>query len=188
MNDEGTVVASDESVDTDAAIDNTVDDGLTADDSAADTAADTAVVVVDESATGDVDPATETTPTTAAPDTIEDVTPGELHAASEVEILVANGTGGRGVAGSVADKLKADGYIANAANAPSTAEAVIYYRVGYDADARAIAAILGAPPEIITPAPADGTIGVAPEAISDGRLASANVVVIVGDDNNIPVG
>ncbi len=113
---------------------------------------------------------------------------GEARPASEVNVLVANGTGGKGVAGAVSDKLKAAAYIANPANAPSTAEAVIYYRVGYDADARAVATVLGAPPDIITPAPGDGTIAVAPEAISDGRLQNANVVVIIGNDGAIPVG
>ncbi len=128
-------------------------------------------------------------PDDSTPDTIAEApATGEARPASEVNVLVANGTGGKGVAGSISDKLKADGYIANAANAPSTAEAVIYYRVGYDADARAIAEALGAPPDIITQAPGDGTIAVAAEAVSDGRLSAANVVVIIGNDNNIPVG
>jgi len=126
--------------------------------------------------------------TTETTDTIAEAPTGEARPASEVNVLVANGTGGKGVAGTISDKLKADGYIANAANAPSTAEAVIYYRVGYDADARAIATALGAPPDIITQAPGDGTIAVAAEAVSDGRLTAANVVVIIGNDNNIPVG
>ncbi|MFT7474041.1 MAG: hypothetical protein ACI81L_000957, partial [Verrucomicrobiales bacterium] len=130
--------------------------------------------------------------TTAAPATIpegivdEPVVPGEVHPPEEVIVLVANGTGEKGVAGAVSDKLKARGYIANASNAPSTAEAVIYYRIGFDADARLVAEILGAPLDIIKPAPGDGTIAVAPEAVTDGRLAEANIVAIVGADNNIP--
>lgn len=120
-------------------------------------------------------------------DVVEPPADGELHSPSEVNVLVANGTGGKGVAGAISDKLKAAAYIAAVSNAPSTAEAVIYYRVGYDADARAVADVLSAPPDIIKPAPGDGTIAVAPEAVSDGRLSAANVVVIIGADNNIPV-
>ncbi len=164
-------------------------------DDVADTSTDDATEdSSDAVSVGEPDGSTDETVATIAPD---DSTPdtiaeapstGEARPASEVNVLVANGTGGKGVAGSISDKLKADGYIANAANAPSTAEAVIYYRVGYDADARAIAEALGAPPDIITQAPGDGTIAVAAEAVSDGRLTAANVVVIIGNDNNIPVG
>ncbi len=137
---------------------------------------DTAVDVVDP---GD----------TAAPETIPEVPEGDgPRPPAEVNILVANGTGGRGIAGSLADKLIADGYIAKAANAPSTAAGIIYYRQGYADDARAVATILGAPPDILTQAPGDGTIAVAPEAVADGRLTDANVIVIVGADNAVPPG
>lgn len=126
---------------------------------------------------------------TPPPDTIPEVeeTTGP-RPPSEVTILVANGTGGKGIAGSLADKLIADGYIANASNAPSTAAGIIYYRQGYADDARAVAEILGAAPDILTPAPGDGTIAVASDAVADGRLAEANVVVIVGTDNAVPSG
>ncbi len=127
--------------------------------------------------------------TTIPPVTIPDVPEGDgPRPPAEVNILVANGTGGRGIAGSLADKLIADGYIAKAANAPSTAAGIIYYRQGYADDARAVATILGAPPDILTQAPGDGTIAVAPEAVADGRLTDANVIVIVGADNAVPPG
>ncbi len=118
----------------------------------------------------------------------EDPAPGVTSPPSEINVLIANGTGAAGVAGSVADTLKAQAYIANVSNAPSTAEAIIYYRVGFDNDARAIASLLGSPPDIITPAPDDGTIAVSAEAVSDGRLAAAQVIVIIGADNNVPTG
>ena len=137
-----------------------------------------------DASNGDADVAS-----TQPPETIPDVVDSEgVHPPSEVNVLVANGTGGKGVAGAVADKLKTRGYIANASNAPSAAAAIIYYRVGYADDAREVASILGAPPDIITPAPGDGTIAVAAEAVSDGRLSDANVVVIVGADNAVPPG
>lgn len=155
-------------------------------DTTADDASDDATTT-DTTADGDVDPTGTTTAPATIPPVTEPVGDGP-RAPSEVNILVANGTGGRGIAGALADTLIADGYIANAANAPSTAAGVIYYRQGYADDARAIAGILGAAPDILTPAPGDGTIAVAAEAISDGRLAQANVVVIVGADNAVPSG
>ena len=160
------------------------DDGTDADDATDDGTGDDAPAT---DSTDGADTATTAPPATIGEDIIEEpVVVGEVHPPEEVIVLVANGTGEKGVAGAVSDKLKARGYIANAANAPSTAEAVIYYRVGYDADARLVAEHLGAPPDIIKPAPGDGTIAVAPEAITDGRLLEANVVAIVGADNNIP--
>ena len=39
---------------------------------------------------------------------------------------------------------------------------------------------------IVLPAPAE--IAVAQNAIDDGRLAAANVIIIVGTDGRIPVG
>lgn len=185
LDDPQTVIASTDDTTTD--VESTDDAADTSTDDATEDSSDAVSV-------GEPDGSTDETVATIAPDdstpdTIAEAPPtGEARPASEVNVLVANGTGGKGVAGTISDKLKADGYIANAANAPSTAEAVIYYRVGYDADARAIAEALGAPPDIITQAPGDGTIAVAAEAVSDGRLTAANVVVIIGNDNNIPVG
>lgn len=136
--------------------------------------------------------ATDTIPevddTAAVTETIPETPEGALNAPADVNILVANGTGQAGVAGFVADQLQAQAYFAAVSNAPSTAEAVIFYRDGYAEDARAVADILGAPVDIVTVAPADGTIAVSSEAVSDGRLGDANVIVIIGADNNIPVG
>jgi len=112
--------------------------------------------------------------------------PGDTRVPAEVNVLSANGTGGSGVAGAISDKVKARGYIGEASNATVTQDSVIYYREGYSADAIAIAGIVGATPEIVLPAPAD--IPVAQNAIDDGRLAAANVVVIIGNDGRIPVG
>lgn len=176
---------------TSGSTDTSEDDDASGDDDAADSSDDTAA---DDQTDGGLD--ADASDTTAG-DTVDDApvetipeetVTGEPRDASEVNVLVANGTGGRGVAGAVADKLKTRGYIAEASNAPSTANAIIYYRVGYADDARAVAEILGAPPDIIVPAPGDGTLAVAPEAIEDGRLSAANVVVIVGADNAVPPG
>ncbi len=106
--------------------------------------------------------------------------------ASEVNVLVANGVGTSGIAGAAADTLRASGYIGVAADAPSTAASVIYYREGFDADARAVATVLGSTPDIIQPVPADGSVPINQNAIDDGRAAEANVVVIIGTDGTIP--
>lgn len=156
------------------------DDATTDDTGATDDSTDSATLV-DPEATTDSTP--EQIPEETEPDESAPV-PGEFLPPSEVNVLVANGTGGRGVAGGTADKLIADGYIANAANAPATAAGVIFYRPGYDANALAVAEILGAAPDVVQPAP--DTIGVAAEAISDGRLDAANIIVIVGADNAVP--
>ncbi len=171
----------------------TTDDGDATADAGDDAAAtdDTADAGDDTGSTGQeaVDPAEvdtsaddpaviETDDAAAAP------ADGEARQPAEVNVLVANGTGEGGVAGSVSDKLKRRGYLANAANAPSTANAVIFYREGYAADAREVATILGAVATVIQPAPAN--IAVNQNAIDDGRLAEANVVVIIGADGLIP--
>lgn len=181
LDDQGSEITSSDSTpsdnDSDIVADGDADDDATDSDETVTTDDDGAVVVTEP-----------TTDTTAAPATIPPFEPGEVRPPSEVNVLVANGTGGKGIAGSLADKLIADGYIAKAANAPSTAAGVIYYRQGYADDARAVATILGAPPDILTPAPGDGTIAVAAEAVADGRLSDANVIVIVGADNAVPSG
>lgn len=111
---------------------------------------------------------------------------GVARPASEVNVLVANGIGTPGIAGSAADVLVADGYIGVAADAPNTGSSSILYKPGFDADALAVAAILGAAPDVVGPAAADGSIPVNQNALDDGRADSANVVVIIGSDGAIP--
>ncbi len=111
---------------------------------------------------------------------------GAARPAAEVNVLVANGVGTAGIAGSTADVLVADGYIGVAADAPNTPTSVIFYQPGFDADAREVATILGATPDVIQPLPVDGSVPVNQNAIDDGRAAAANVVVIIGTDGAIP--
>ena len=99
-------------------------------------------------------------------------------------MLVANGRGTAGVAGGVRDVLVADGYTTEVSNAPATASGVIFYRPGFDANAIAIGQALGAAPDAVLPAP--DSIGVSSDAVSDGRLDNANVVVIIGADESVP--
>ena len=111
---------------------------------------------------------------------------GVARPASEVNVLVANAVGTAGIAGSTANVLVADGYIGVAADAPNGPPSVILYKPGFDADALAVAGILGAGPDIVQPAAADGSIPVNQNAIDDGRAEAANVVVIIGSDGAIP--
>lgn len=174
------LTSGDSATDTSDSEDSTTDTTDTTDDASDGSSSDTGDGTGTDAADGG-------TATTAPPETIGPVEEGDgPRPPSEVNVLVANGTGGKGIAGALSDKLIADGYIANASNAPSTAEGIIYYRQGYADDARAVAAILGAPPDILTPAPGDGTVAVSAEAVSDGRLSDANVIVIVGNDGAIP--
>ena len=113
---------------------------------------------------------------------------GEARPPGEVNVIVANGVGTPGIAGATADVLVADGYIGVPADAINRPDSLILYQPGFDADARAVAEILGATPDIIQPVAADGTIPLEQNAIEDGRAAAANVVVIIGGDGIIATG
>ena len=106
--------------------------------------------------------ATETTaPPTARP-------PGE------VVVLVANASGVQGAAGAQSEAIAAGGYqVLPAANAPEEVEATqILATAGYEADAAALAAAIGAPAEAVVampePPPLDPT--------------GAQLVVVLGPD------
>lgn len=111
----------------------------------------------------DEDPEATTTTTTAPP-----------RDPAEVKVLVANGSGVDGAAGGTTDALEALGYVtgtpANAERVPAT---IVYYTTGFETEAVALAAAIGATPESVTPMPA-----VAP--VDDLQLA--NVLVHLGPD------
>lgn len=122
---------------------------------------------------------TTTTTTTTAPPVI-------THPPGEVKVAVMNGTGVRGRAGRTADTLNATGFVTAAKNTQQdrVEASVIYYRPGYGDDAKAVASALGAPPDIITPAP--GTIMTLirnPESPAD--LEEFNIFAVVGTDDVI---
>ena len=122
---------------------------------------------------------TTTTTTTTAPPVI-------THPPGEVKVAVMNGTGVRGRAGRTADTLNATGFVTAAKNTQQdrVEASVIYYRPGYGDDAKAVASVLGAPPDIITPAP--GTIMTLirnPESPAD--LEEFNIFAVVGTDDVI---
>ena len=101
------------------------------------------------------DPETDTTSTTTTTTTTTTAPPVVTHLPGDVKVAVMNGTGVRGRAGRTADTLNATGYVTAAKNTQQdrVEASVIYYRPGYGDDAKAVASVLGAPPDIITPAP-----------------------------------
>ncbi|MYJ80911.1 MAG: LytR family transcriptional regulator, partial [Acidimicrobiaceae bacterium] len=122
---------------------------------------------------------TTTTTTTTAPPVV-------THLPGEVKVAVMNGTGVRGRAGRTADALNATGFVTAAKNTQQdrVEASVIYYRPGYGDDAKSVASVLGAPPDIITPAP--GTIMTLirnPGEPAD--LEEFNIFAVVGTDDVI---
>jgi hypothetical protein len=107
-------------------------------------------------------PDDETTTTTAA-----------ANPPANVTVLVANGSGKTGVAGTNAEKLKTAGYTkVDTANAPTTAKTAVYFATGAEADAQAVAKALGLDPSVVGAMPASPPVD----------LAGASVLVVVGSD------
>lgn len=180
LNDSSTEVAVEETEQT------TDENTEGSDDGDADGAAVDAVDSSDEDA-ADADGAEADAEAESVPEETIDATD-ENRPASEVNVLVANGVGTAGIAGSTSDVLIADGYIGVPADAPDTVQSVILYKEGFDADALAIAAVLGAPPDVVQPVAADGSLPIDQDAIADGRGETANVIVILGSDGVVPPG
>ena len=113
-------------------------------------------------APGDTGAEEETTTTTAA-----------ANAPANVSVLVANGSGKSGVAGTNADKLKTKGFTkVDTANSPTTAKSTVYYASGAQADAQAVATALGLDPAAVTAMPSPPPVD----------LKGATVLVIIGSD------
>jgi hypothetical protein len=168
--DGGTDVAADGGTDatdagTDAATDGTTDAGT-------DTATDGGTDAVSD---GGTDAGTVTSTTLAGS--------GTTRPPEQVTVLVANGSGTSGAAGTVSDKLKAVNFnTLEPANATATTTSKVYYRPGYDQDAQEVARVVGATADLVLPVP-DPT-GVADNAVD--RATQANVIVILGSDGRIP--
>ena len=113
---------------------------------------------------------------------------GSTRQASTVKVLAANGSGLDGYASQVHQKLVTGGYASlGAENAkPGQTTTYIYYRDGYQDDARAMAVFLGA----------DGnTVQAMPASLADrleqavlNKAQSANIVIILGSDKQVKVG
>lgn len=128
--------------------------------------------VLDES--GD-EPGVELTPDEEAPvDDPTALTP-TARPPSEVKVLVANGAGIQGAAGAATNTLLGSGYNAlSPVNGESQSETRIYYEVGFDADAQAVAQLLSAGPDRLAP-----MIDPPPGGVD---LRGANILVLLGPD------
>jgi hypothetical protein len=100
------------------------------------------------------------------------------HPAASVKVLVLNGSGKSGVAKAGADALKPAGYTTlDPTNAKSTVTtSVVYAAPGFEADAIAVAGLLGLPPTVVKP------LTVPPPA-EVGDPADAAVVAVLGPDS-----
>ncbi len=109
------------------------------------------------------------TGSTAAP-----TTPTSVRPPNQVKVFVANAAGVQGAAGRAADTLKAAGYVAVAGNSPTRVDTTtIYYTEGFQGEANAVAAALGAPPTSVQPMPT-------PPPVAD--IQGAQVLVVLGPD------
>lgn len=94
--------------------------------------------------------------------------------ASQVKVLVANGSSVNGAAGATTTELEALGYVtATPTNADRVPATIVYYTVGFEAEARELAAAIGAAPTAVAQMPA-----VAP--VDDLQLS--NILVVIGPD------
>ncbi|HEX5365716.1 MAG TPA: LytR C-terminal domain-containing protein [Acidimicrobiales bacterium] len=110
---------------------------------------------------------------TTAPPPSEPSTPAP-HPPGEVVVLVANGSGVQGAAGTQAQAIQDGGYqVLPAANAPQRVEATqVLATPGFEADAEALARAIGAPPGAVAAMPDPPPLD----------LAGADVLVVLGPD------
>ncbi len=129
----------------------------------------------EEASADDSDGASDGTTDDTTEDTTEDTTP-TTRPPAEVPTIVLNGSGVTGAAGTYSQVLAAAGYqLTNpdGANADATVPSTqILYAEGYELEARAVAAAIGAPD--LEPMP----LGAAPPGPIDGAV----VVVVLGPD------
>jgi len=177
--DDGTDLVSDQPVPTTTATtgDGTPDDGTgdgTPDDGTGDGTPD--------DGTGDGTPDDGTGGTTTST-----LFPTITEPPSEVQVLVANGSGTARAAGSVTELLVPKGYATLApANAQPTDSTMIFFRPGMVAEARAVMELLAPDsPDLLAQIPPTG-LAVAENALD--RLESADIVVILGADGRIHNG
>lgn len=93
---------------------------------------------------------------------------------AEVPVVVLNGTNTSGVAAKYADALAAAGYqVGESGNAEPDVQATqVFYLAGYEREAAAVAAAVGAPAGAVQPLP----------ATPPGEIGGAQVVVVIGPD------
>ena len=179
--DDGTDLVSDQPVPTTTATtgDGTPDDGTP--DDGTDLVSDQPVPTT-TATTGDGTPDDGTGGTTTST-----LFPTITEPPSEVQVLVANGSGTARAAGSVTELLVPKGYATLApANAQPTDSTMIFFRPGMVAEARAVMELLAPDsPDLLAQIPPTG-LAVAENALD--RLEAADIVVILGADGRIHNG
>ncbi|WP_426571158.1 LytR C-terminal domain-containing protein [Aquihabitans sp. McL0605] len=112
------------------------------------------------------------TTTTAAEGTTTTAASG--HTPSEVKVVVLNGSGQTGAAGTVSSTIGQSGYTMNTpGNAAAATTTTIYYAPDFQADAIAVAGVIGKNTDAVKPI-ADVPAGTA--------VGDADVVVVLGAD------
>ncbi|HMS87400.1 MAG TPA: LytR C-terminal domain-containing protein [Acidimicrobiales bacterium] len=133
---------------------------------------------IDISGIDDTEADGEVTTTTPDQTTTSSSTPTDgLRDPGEVKVLVLNGSGLGGVARSTSETIGEKGYVmqpaTNSTNSPNQVETAVYFADGYQAEAEAVAAVIGKAPDVVEAMPSTP-----PGAGAD----SANVVVVLGKD------
>jgi hypothetical protein len=113
---------------------------------------------------------------------------GSTRQPSQVRVLAANGSGIDGFATQVHQKLVTGGYASiGAENAkPGQINSFIYYRDGYQEDARSIAVFLQADGNIVQAIPT--SLEDRLDQSVQNRAQGANVVIILGSDKQVKTG
>jgi hypothetical protein len=93
---------------------------------------------------------------------------------SKVTVLVANGSGVKGAAGRISEKLKAANYVtAPATNTKTPVNAsMVYFRTGYEAAANAVAKLFNPVPKVAA----------LPDPSPVANLGTAQVLVVIAAD------
>lgn len=118
----------------------------------------------DDAADADDDGTTTTTDPGAA----------EPRDPSTYSVLVANGSGVPGVAARFSTQVEEAGFqVAEPANAAQASTSTVYYNEGFEAEARAVAALF-------TPVPEVAPLDLDPLPVDD--LRGASVVMVIGSD------
>ncbi len=132
-------------------------------DDSASTAQVTVGAADNPAAAEDSETTSSTTSTTAA-----------VRAPADVKVLVANGSGVNGAAGTKTTELEALGYVtANPTDAERVTATVVYFTDTYQPEAEALATAMGADPAAVMPLPTPAPVG-------DTQLS--NLIVVLGPE------
>ena len=131
----------------------------------------TQAAVADTSTDGTAASVVTTVTTVPVPTT---VAPVPSRTTAETAVVVANGNGGKGVAGDASQVLIRLGYNAlrpvDTVRRPAT---IVYFLPTWEAEAKGVAQSLGIPTDRVQPSPADPGV----------QLGTATVLVILGQDD-----